>query len=103
MHPGRPDRLPAEHDPVAAARVGAAPQMPALGALRRAAADAAKAVPAVPVQEAAGIGEQRSVIMGEQRADRAQVGEDPAAADRRQRLQLLDRRQVDGWAAAPEE
>jgi hypothetical protein len=55
------------------------------------------------VQQAAGVGEQRPVIMGEQRADGAQVGEDPAAADRRQRLQLLDRRQVDGWAAAPEE
>src|SRR5882724_1867304 len=72
MHPGWPDRLAAEHDPVtvmdqhddrgvgagemlgAAGRRGAASQMPALGALRRAAANAAEAVAAVPVQQAAG-------------------------------------------------
>ena len=53
----------------------------------RAAADAAEAVPAVPMQDAAGIGEERALGPREERPDSAEIGE----LDRALRADRVDR------------
>ena len=114
VHAGRPGRLAAhqaalavvdQHDHRrvgarevrrAAGGIAAAAQVPGLQALGRMAAEAAEAVPRVPVHHASGIGQQRAFPVGEQRADRPDVLEGAVLGQARARLGRLQGRQVEG-------
>ena len=73
----------------------AAPHVPALDVGARGAADAAEAVPLLPVDEAARVGHRRAVVARDQRADGAEVDERTGAAERRRRVRVVEMRDVD--------
>ena len=118
IHARRPDLLPAKKRPVAvmdqhdhgrigaremagpAIGIGAAADMPRLGALGRRPADPAEAVACMPPHEPAGVSEKRALLASHQRADAPQVGPFADAGGAALCLLLAPMRDVDGEVQA---